>query len=138
MLTTILIKAKEYVTIKNMGIFKETSREQHVFLRNNQEVHEDSKENLSKDEFLRKRMDDEGFVHIQFIAGFRKVKFLYSYILFYIMVSCMFLFVQIELYGYEIRNRLNWKSYLMPHHLRVAFNPSVEHDLTKVDETSPS
>ncbi|CAH2051394.1 unnamed protein product [Thlaspi arvense] len=78
-------------------------------------------ENLPRDMFLRQHMNDEGFVHIQVIADFNKLKALTTNIQL-ILDSLRGLNV-VEVKGYEIRNRRNWRKYLMPRDLRVTFNP---------------
>ncbi|KAL1191945.1 La-related protein 1C [Cardamine amara subsp. amara] len=83
-----------------------------------------SEENLKSDDFMRKRMDDQGFVHIQFIAGFNKLKALTRNI--QLILDALQDSNLIELKGYEIRSRHMWRKFLMPLHSRVPFHPSLE------------
>ncbi|VVB18382.1 unnamed protein product [Arabis nemorensis] len=87
-----------------------------------------SEENLRHDEFLRKRMNDEGFVNIQFIAGFKKLKALTSNI--ELILDALQGSDVVELKGYEIRKRYKWRKFLMHIDLRTPFYPSPECEMT--------
>ncbi|KAF8093472.1 hypothetical protein N665_0383s0100 [Sinapis alba] len=84
-----------------------------------------SEDNLPNDVYLRKRMNDEGFVHIELIAGFSKLKALTSNI--QLILDSLQGSDMVEMQGYEIRNRRVWRKYVMPHDWRVAFYPSPEY-----------
>ncbi|KAF8093469.1 hypothetical protein N665_0383s0097 [Sinapis alba] len=84
-----------------------------------------SEDNLPNDVYLRKRMNDEGFVHIEFIAGFNKLKALTSNV--QLILDSLRDSDIVEVQGYEIRNRRAWRKYVMPHDWRVAFYPSPEY-----------
>ncbi|XP_023642563.1 la-related protein 1C-like [Capsella rubella] len=88
-----------------------------------------SEKNLKTDNFMRMRMSSEGFVHIQFIAGFNKLKALTRNI--QLIVDALQNSNVVELKGYEIRSRDMWRKYLMPLHLRVPFVPTLEHERPK-------
>ncbi|KAF3561068.1 hypothetical protein DY000_02012012 [Brassica cretica] len=82
-------------------------------------------DNLPNDVHLRKRMNDEGFVHIEFISGFNKLKALTSNV--QLILDSLRDSDIIEVQGYEIRNRRVWKKYVMPQDWRVTFYPSPEY-----------
>ncbi|KAJ0265388.1 La-type HTH domain-containing protein [Hirschfeldia incana] len=84
-----------------------------------------SEDNLPNDAYLRMRMNDEGFVHIEFIAGFNKLKALTSNV--QLILDSLRDSDIVEVQGYEIRNRCVWRKYIMPHDWRVAFYPSQEY-----------
>ncbi|CAN7025587.1 unnamed protein product [Brassica oleracea var. botrytis] len=84
-----------------------------------------SEDNLPNDVYLRMRMNDEGFVHIEFIAGFNKLKALTSNI--QLILDSLQGSDMVEVQGYEIRNGRVWRKYVMPHDWRVTFYPSQEY-----------
>ncbi|KAL0694225.1 hypothetical protein Bca4012_061405 [Brassica carinata] len=84
-----------------------------------------SEYNLPNDVYLRKRMNDEGFVHIELIAGFNKLKALTSNI--QLILDSLQGSDMVEVQGYEIRNRRVWRKYVMPQDWRVTFHPSQEY-----------
>ncbi|KAG2303054.1 hypothetical protein Bca4012_061404 [Brassica carinata] len=86
-----------------------------------------SEDNLPNDVYLRKRMNDEGFVHIEFIAGFNKLKALTSNV--QLILDSLRYSDIVEVQGYEIRNRHVWRKYVMPHDWRVTFYQSAEYIL---------
>ncbi|XP_010531117.1 PREDICTED: la-related protein 1C-like isoform X2 [Tarenaya hassleriana] len=76
-----------------------------------------SEENLIKDTYLRKFMDDQGFVQIQLIAGFRKVVGLtdnVQHILEALQGSPV-----VEVQGDKVRRRHNWQKFLLPASMRT-------------------
>ncbi|CAG7860736.1 unnamed protein product [Brassica rapa] len=81
-----------------------------------------SEDNLPNDVYLRKRMNDEGFVHIEFISGFNKLKALTSNV--HLVLDSLRDSDIIEVQGNEIRNRHVWRKYVMPQDWRkpVYFN----------------
>ncbi|CDY30349.1 BnaA09g09280D [Brassica napus] len=84
-----------------------------------------SEDNLPNDVYLRMRMNDEGFVHIEFIAGFNKLKALTSNI--QLILDSLQGSDMVEVKGYEIRNGCVWRKYVMPHNWRTTFYPSQEY-----------
>ncbi|XP_018454876.1 la-related protein 1C-like isoform X3 [Raphanus sativus] len=84
-----------------------------------------SEDNLPNDVYLRQRMNDEGFVHIEFIAGFNKLKALTSNV--QLILDSLRDSDIVEVQGYEIRNRRVWRKYVMSHEWRVTFYPSQEY-----------
>ncbi|CAN6970798.1 unnamed protein product [Brassica rapa subsp. trilocularis] len=84
-----------------------------------------SEDNLPNDVYLRKRMNDEGFVHIEFISSFNKLKALTSNA--QLILNSLRDSDIIEVQGYEIRNRHVWRKYVMPQDWRVTFYPSPEY-----------
>ncbi|CAN7090304.1 unnamed protein product [Brassica rapa subsp. narinosa] len=88
-----------------------------------------SEDNLPNDVYLRKRMNDEGFVHIEFISGFNKVPerppLLTSNV--QLVLDSLRESDIIEVQGYEIRNRHVWRKYVMPQDWRVTFYLSPEY-----------
>ncbi|XP_010489409.1 PREDICTED: la-related protein 1C-like [Camelina sativa] len=86
-----------------------------------------SEENLMTDNFMRMHMNNDGFVHIQFIAGFNKLKALTSNL--QLIMDALQDSHIVELKGYEIRSRHMWKKYVMPLHLRVPFVPILEDEM---------
>ncbi|KAK4789718.1 hypothetical protein SAY86_017022 [Trapa natans] len=77
-----------------------------------------SVENLVKDTFLRQNMDEQGWVPISLIAGFRKVLNLTdnkSVILDSLQASTV-----VELQGDKIRRRNDWMRWIMPYSFQVS------------------
>ncbi|XP_020202770.1 la-related protein 1C [Cajanus cajan] len=71
-----------------------------------------SNENLVKDLFLRRKMDDQGWVPISLIAGFKKVKFLTDNI--QIVLDAVRTSSVVEVQGDKIRRRNDWRRWIMP------------------------
>ncbi|KAJ0964060.1 hypothetical protein J5N97_029182 [Dioscorea zingiberensis] len=82
-----------------------------------------STDNLCKDIYLRRQMDDQGWVPVSVIAGFNKVKQLTNdeqFILDTIRVSSL-----LEVQGDKIRKRNDWMIWLLPsHQFKTAAGPS--------------
>ncbi|CAG7860753.1 unnamed protein product [Brassica rapa] len=79
-----------------------------------------SEDNLPNDVYLRKCMNDEGFVHIEFISSFNKLKALTSNA--QLILDSLRDSDIIEVQGYEIRNRHVWRKYVMPQDWRAYIN----------------
>ncbi|TKY58306.1 La-related protein 1C [Spatholobus suberectus] len=71
-----------------------------------------SNENLIKDIYLRRNMDDQGWVPINLIAGFKKVKHLTDNI--QIVLDAVRTSSVVEVQGDKIRRRNDWKKWIMP------------------------
>ncbi|XP_062216763.1 la-related protein 1B-like isoform X2 [Phragmites australis] len=71
-----------------------------------------SDDNLCKDPFLRQNMDDQGWVPLSLIAGFRKVRKLTNNIQF--ILETVQLSNVVEVQGDKIRRRGTWESWLLP------------------------
>ncbi|XP_019424139.1 PREDICTED: la-related protein 1B-like isoform X2 [Lupinus angustifolius] len=66
-----------------------------------------SEVNLVKDEYLRKKMDDQGWVHINLVAGFNKVKELTDSV--HIVLDALRTSSIVEVQGDKIRRRGDWE-----------------------------
>ncbi|XP_077231227.1 la-related protein 1C-like [Tasmannia lanceolata] len=77
-----------------------------------------SSENLCKDIFLRQNMDEQGWVPISLIAGFKKVKLLTNNIQFILDTIRTSTFVEVQ--GDKIRKCNDWKNWLLPPPYRSA------------------
>lgn len=71
-----------------------------------------SNENLCKDTYLRQKMDDNGWVSIHLIAGFKKVKQLTNDI--QLILDAVRASTIVETQGDKIRRRGDWLKWLMP------------------------
>ncbi|KAK3150518.1 hypothetical protein QOZ80_3AG0234190 [Eleusine coracana subsp. coracana] len=71
-----------------------------------------SDDNLCKDTYLREHMDDQGWVPLSLIAGFRQVKKLTNNIQF--ILETVMLSTIVEVQGDKIRRRGTWESWLLP------------------------
>ncbi|KAK7309381.1 hypothetical protein RJT34_06054 [Clitoria ternatea] len=71
-----------------------------------------SGQNLIKDTFLRKNMDDQGWVPIKLIAGFNKVMHLTDNIQF--ILDAVRTSSVVEVQGDKIRRRNDWRRWIMP------------------------
>uniref|UniRef100_A0A0A9GCJ1 HTH La-type RNA-binding domain-containing protein n=1 Tax=Arundo donax TaxID=35708 RepID=A0A0A9GCJ1_ARUDO len=71
-----------------------------------------SDDNLCKDPFLRQNMDDQGWVPLSLIAGFRKVQNLTNNVQF--ILETVLLSTIVEVQGDKIRRRGTWESWLLP------------------------
>ncbi|CAM8957723.1 unnamed protein product [Rhodiola kirilowii] len=76
-----------------------------------------STENLIRDVFLRKNMDEQGWVPIKLIAGFKKVVTLTDNITF--IMEAMRASTVVEVKDDKVRRRNDWMKWLMPESLRV-------------------
>ncbi|KAK7360253.1 hypothetical protein VNO77_02236 [Canavalia gladiata] len=72
-----------------------------------------SNENLIKDIYLRQNMDDQGWVSINLIAGFKKVKLLTDSI--QTVLDAVRTSSVVEVQGDKIRRRTDWRRWIMPH-----------------------
>ncbi|KAL6645202.1 hypothetical protein ACP70R_016810 [Stipagrostis hirtigluma subsp. patula] len=68
--------------------------------------------NLCKDTYLRQHMDDQGWVPLSLIAGFRKVQELTKSMQF--ILETVMLSTVVEVQGDKIRRRGTWNSWLLP------------------------
>ncbi|XP_062209932.1 la-related protein 1B-like isoform X2 [Phragmites australis] len=80
-----------------------------------------SDDNLCKDPFLRQNMDDQGWVPLSLIAGFRKVQNLTNNIQFLrgtnniqFILETVLLSTVVEVQGDKIRRRGTWENWLFP------------------------
>nr|XP_004287781.2 PREDICTED: la-related protein 1C-like [Fragaria vesca subsp. vesca] len=73
-----------------------------------------SNENLIKDTFLRRNMDDQGWVRIKLIAGFNKVMNLTDNIQIILDALRMSTVVEVDVQGDKIRRRNDWMKWVMP------------------------
>ncbi|XP_061998826.1 la-related protein 1C-like [Rosa rugosa] len=71
-----------------------------------------SNENLIKDTFLRRNMDDQGWVRVKLIAGFNKVMNLTDNI--QIILDALRMSTVVEVQGDKIRRRNDWMRWVMP------------------------
>ncbi|XP_059623436.1 la-related protein 1C-like isoform X2 [Cornus florida] len=71
-----------------------------------------SNENLIKDTFLRLNMDDQGWVPVILIAGFKKVMQLTENI--QLILEAVRASTTVEVQGDKVRRRNDWKRWLMP------------------------
>ncbi|XP_022775452.1 la-related protein 1C-like [Durio zibethinus] len=69
-------------------------------------------ENLIKDIFLRQNMDDQGWVPIRLIAGFRKVSMLTDNI--QLILDALQSSNVVEVEGDKVRKRTDWRHWIMP------------------------
>ncbi|RDX66687.1 La-related protein 1C, partial [Mucuna pruriens] len=72
-----------------------------------------SNENLIKDVYLRRKMDDQGWVPINLIAGFKKVKCLTDNI--QIVMDAIRTSSAVEVQGDKLRRRNDWRRWIMGH-----------------------
>ncbi|XP_007046622.2 PREDICTED: la-related protein 1C [Theobroma cacao] len=71
-----------------------------------------SNENLIKDTYLRQNMDDQGWVSIKLIAGFKKVSFLTDNI--QLILDALRSSTVVEVQGDKVRKRIDWMRWIMP------------------------
>ncbi|KAG2554679.1 la-related protein 1B-like isoform X2 [Panicum virgatum] len=71
-----------------------------------------SDDNLCKDPYLRQHMDDQGWVPLSLIAGFRKVQKLTDNIQFILETVMMSTVVEVQ--GDKLRRRGTWENWLLP------------------------
>ncbi|XP_058777766.1 la-related protein 1C-like isoform X2 [Vicia villosa] len=71
-----------------------------------------SNENLVRDTFLRQKMDDQGWVPIKLIAGFKKVMLLTDNI--QLIMDAVRTSSVVEVQGDKIRRKIDWKKWIMP------------------------
>ncbi|VFQ88690.1 unnamed protein product [Cuscuta campestris] len=87
-----------------------------------------SNENLIKDMFLRGNMDDQGWVPIKLIAGFKKVSMLTDSI--QVILDALRASNVIEIQGEKVRRRSDWMKWIVP--------PSVQYSSRQTVEQNPS
>ncbi|XP_010547410.1 PREDICTED: la-related protein 1B-like [Tarenaya hassleriana] len=75
-----------------------------------------SADNLSKDKYLRQHMDEEGWVPVSLIAGFRKLAELTNNV--QIILDAVISSAVVEVQGESIRRRGDWNKYVWPRDLR--------------------
>ncbi|XVF15963.1 hypothetical protein REPUB_Repub09cG0201100 [Reevesia pubescens] len=71
-----------------------------------------SNENLIKDTFLRHNMDEQGWVPIKLIAGFKKVSLLTDNI--QLILDALRSSTAVEVQGDKVRKRIDWMRWIMP------------------------
>ncbi|MBA0850592.1 hypothetical protein Goshw_002234 [Gossypium schwendimanii] len=71
-----------------------------------------SNENLIKDTYLRQNMDDQGWVPIKLIAGFKKVSLLTDNI--QLITDALQSSTVVEVQGDKVRKRIDWMRWIMP------------------------
>ncbi|CAL4920839.1 unnamed protein product [Urochloa decumbens] len=71
-----------------------------------------SDDNLCKDTYLRQHMDDQGWVPLSLIAGFRKVRDFKCHIQF--ILETVMLSTVVEVQGDKLRRRGTWENWLLP------------------------
>ncbi|XP_048431429.1 la-related protein 1C-like [Pyrus x bretschneideri] len=71
-----------------------------------------SNDNLIKDTYLRRNMDDQGWVRIKLIVGFKKVMSLTDNI--QLILDAMRMSTVVEVQGDKIRRRNDWERWVMP------------------------
>ncbi|PPR92383.1 hypothetical protein GOBAR_AA28292 [Gossypium barbadense] len=69
-------------------------------------------ENLIKDTYLRQNMDDQGWVPIKLIAGFKKVSLLTDNI--QLITDALQSSTVVEVQGDQVRKRIDWMRWIMP------------------------
>ncbi|XP_039005305.1 la-related protein 1B-like, partial [Hibiscus syriacus] len=85
-----------------------------------------SNENLIKDTFLRQNMDDQGWVHVKLIAGFRKVSFQRFLTLtnnIQVIVDALKNSTVVEVQGDKIRRQNDWKRWILPPSVQFSTKP---------------
>lgn len=82
-----------------------------------------SNENLVKDTYLRKNMDEQGWVPVSLIAGFKKVLYLTDNV--QLILDAMRSSTMVEVQGNKIRRRNDWMKWLMnpPSHYSNSSSP---------------
>ncbi|KAJ1403907.1 Winged helix-like DNA-binding domain superfamily [Sesbania bispinosa] len=89
-----------------------------------------SNENLIKDTFLRQNMDDQGWVPIKLIAGFKKVMLLTENI--QLILDAVRTSSIVEVQGDKIRRRNDWGRWIMPPSVQYSNVPTLgvlNHDM---------
>ncbi|MBA0608219.1 hypothetical protein Godav_020461 [Gossypium davidsonii] len=71
-----------------------------------------SNENLIKDTYLRQNMDDQGWVPIKLIAGFKKVSLLTDNI--QLITDALQSSTVVEVQGDKVRKQIDWMRWIMP------------------------
>ncbi|CAK8540042.1 unnamed protein product [Lathyrus sativus] len=71
-----------------------------------------SNENLVRDTFLRQKMDDQGWVPIKLIAGFKKVMLLTDNI--QLIMDAVRTSSVVEVQGDKLRRKVDWKKWIIP------------------------
>ncbi|XP_022739836.1 la-related protein 1C isoform X2 [Durio zibethinus] len=85
-----------------------------------------SDENLVRDIYLRKNMDDQGWVPIKLIAGFKKVSLLTDNI--QLILDALQSSTVVEVQGDKVRKRSDWMRWIMP--------PSVQFPIMSVQDVT--
>ncbi|KAD7479078.1 hypothetical protein E3N88_02214 [Mikania micrantha] len=83
-----------------------------------------SNENLVKDTYLRQNMDEQGWVSVSLIAGFKKVSYLTDNV--QVILDAMRISNVVEVQGDKIRRRNDWMKWIMPAPGQFS-NPSSPH-----------
>nr|XP_043635167.1 la-related protein 1B-like isoform X2 [Erigeron canadensis] len=93
-----------------------------------------SDDNLVKDNFLRSHMDDEGWVPISLIAGFRRVQLLTNDI--QMITKSLRDSTTLEIQGDKLRRRTDWKRWVQSSNKSQGDTSSHEANENSVEETS--
>ncbi|KAK8673312.1 hypothetical protein V6N13_111658 [Hibiscus sabdariffa] len=75
-----------------------------------------SNENLIKDTYLRQNMDEQGWVPIKLIAGFKKVSLLTDNI--QLIKDALQSSAVVEVQGDKVRKRIDWMRWIMPYSIQ--------------------
>ncbi|XP_038720852.1 la-related protein 1C isoform X2 [Tripterygium wilfordii] len=86
-----------------------------------------SGDNLAKDIYLRKNMDDQGWVSIELIAGFKKIAELTNNI--QLILDALRSSAVVEVQGDKVRRHNDWERWIMPQ-LQGPSSPSPQSTLT--------
>ncbi|XP_076929978.1 la-related protein 1C-like [Bidens hawaiensis] len=81
-----------------------------------------SNENLVRDTYLRRNMDEQGWVSVGLIAGFKKVSYLTDNV--QLILDAMRASAVVEVQGDKIRRRNDWMKWIMPAASGQYSNPS--------------
>ncbi|XP_017214818.1 la-related protein 1C isoform X2 [Daucus carota subsp. sativus] len=90
-----------------------------------------SDDNLVKDEFLRSKMDEQGWVNISVIANFRRVLSLTSNV--QLILDALGTSTVVEVQGDKIRRRDNWKKWISPSRQNITLDESDSSKLRTVE-----
>nr|XP_043631776.1 la-related protein 1C [Erigeron canadensis] len=83
-----------------------------------------SNENLVRDTYLRQNMDEQGWVSVSLIAGFKKVSYLTDNV--QLILDAMRTSTVVEVQGDKIRRRNDWMKWIIPAAAQFS-NPSSPH-----------
>ncbi|CAH9084995.1 unnamed protein product [Cuscuta europaea] len=89
-----------------------------------------SNDNLIKDMFLRGNMDEQGWIPIKLIAGFKKVSMLTDSV--QVIVNALQASSVVEIQGEKVRRRGDWMKWIVPLSIRYSSHQAVVQDPSKV------
>ncbi|KAF9908972.1 La ribonucleoprotein domain member 1B [Lobosporangium transversale] len=84
-----------------------------------------SVENLCKDIYLRKQMDDEGYVPLPFVANFNRIRYLTTDLA--LIKDALKSSKEIDMHGDKIRRRGDWATWVFPKEENTASSPARHH-----------